>query len=220
MAERWTTYDCYGTLIDWNRGIGDVLARLFGERHRQRLVDRYHEVEPRIQADGYRTYRDVLDLATAEIAAEEGREVTGDELTAMSRSLPEWPAFADAPAALAELRRRGWRLAILSNCDRDLIGSSLPRLEVPFDEVIVAEDVRSYKPAHAHWREFAARTGVTSDDHIHVAQSLFHDIVPAGELGLRSVWINRLGETAGPRPTRELPDLTGRPEVVDALVPV
>jgi|tagenome__1003787_1003787.scaffolds.fasta_scaffold20981453_2 2-haloacid dehalogenase len=219
MAERWTTYDCYGTLIDWNRGIGDVLARLFGEEHRERLLLRYHEVEPRIQSDGYRLYRDVLDLATAEIAREEGRELSAEERTAMSQSLQDWPAFSDVPHGLAELRRRGWRIGILSNCDRDLIASSLPRLGVAVDEVVVAQDVRSYKPGHAHWTEFARRTGVDEENHVHVAQSLFHDIAPATELGLRSVWINRLGERPGPEPTRELRDLEALADTVDELVP-
>jgi 2-haloacid dehalogenase len=219
MSDRWTTYDCYGTLIDWRQGIGDTLARLFGEEHRERLLERYYRVEPEIQSSGYRTYREVLDLSTAQIAREEGRELTAEEQTAMSESLRDWPAFPDAPAALEDVRSRGWKLAILSNCDRDLIASSLPRLEVPFDKVIVAEDVRSYKPAPGHWREFAEVTGVGSDRHIHVAQSLFHDIGPANELGLRNVWINRQGETPGPVPTRELPDLTRLADTVDELVP-
>jgi 2-haloacid dehalogenase len=219
MADRWTTYDCYGTLIDWRQGIGDVLGRLFGEQHRARLLGRYYEVEAAIQADGYRTYRDVLDLGTARIADEEGRELAPDERTAMSESLRDWPAFPDTGGALGELRRRGWKLAILSNCDRDLIASSLPWLGAPVDLVIVAEDVRSYKPAHGHWREFAERTGVTADRHVHVAQSLFHDIAPANDLGLRTVWINRQDEAPGPRPTRELPDLTALADTVDELVP-
>jgi 2-haloacid dehalogenase len=148
MADRWTTYDCYGTLIDWRRGIGGVLSRLFGEQHRARLLGRYYEVEAAIQADGYRTYREVLDLGTARIAEEEERELTAGERTAMSESLRDWPAFPDTGDALGELRRRGWKLAILSNCDRDLIASSLPRLGAPVDLVIVAEG-RAFLQARA-----------------------------------------------------------------------
>ena len=103
------------------------------------------------------------------------------------------------PAALAELRDRGWKLAILSNTDRDLIAASQKQLGVPIDLAIVAEDVQSYKPAHAHWERFFEATTADREHHVHVAASLFHDIAPARELGLRSVWINRLGETAGRR---------------------
>ena len=219
MAERWATWDCYGTLIDWNAGIGTVLGELFGDSQRARLLDRYHEVEPEVQAERYRTYREVLDLVTARLAAEEGRELAGEERTIMSESLGDWPAFPEVPGKLQNLVDRGWNLVILSNCDRDLIASSLPRLGAPVDLVIVAEDVRSYKPAHGHWREFAERTGVTADRHVHVAQSLFHDIAPANDLGLRTVWINRQDEAPGPRPTRELPDLTALADTVDELVP-
>jgi 2-haloacid dehalogenase len=219
VAERWTTYDTYGTLIDWNRGIGDVLARLFGESERGRLVHRYHEIEPEVESDGYRTYRGVLDLVTARIAEEEGRPLAEGEQHAMSESLPDWPAFPDVPEGLSELRRRGWKIALLSNCDRDLIASSIPRLGVPVDEVVVAEDVRSYKPEHGHWRRFTEVTGADPERHVHVAQSLFHDIAPANELGIPTVWINRLGERPGPQPTRELPDVSRLADTVDDLVP-
>jgi 2-haloacid dehalogenase len=154
----------------------------------------------------------------ARIAEDEGRVLEPGERTAMSESLAGWPAFADVPDSLAQLRQRGWRLGILSNCDRDLVASSIPRLGVPFDEVVVAEDVHSYKPATGHWQEFRRRTGAEPASHVHVAQSLFHDIAPANELGLRSVWINRLAERPGPQPTRELPDLTGLADVLDDLV--
>jgi 2-haloacid dehalogenase len=133
--------------------------------------------------------------------------------------LPSWPPFSEAPAALEEARVRGWRLAILSNTDRDLIAASKARLGVPFDETIVASEIGSYKPGHRHWQEFFARTHADRDRHVHVAASLYHDVAPANELGLRSVWVNRLGETAGPEPTRELPDLTELADVLDGLVP-
>jgi 2-haloacid dehalogenase len=124
------------------------------------------------------------------------------------------------PPALEELRRRGWRLAILSNSDRDLIAASRQRIGVPFDRSIVAEDVHSYKPDHGHWEEFFARTEADRSRHVHVAASLFHDVAPAIELGLRSIWINRLGEDAGSyEPTRELPDLAELSQALEELVP-
>ena len=114
---------------------------------------------------------------------------------------------------------RGWRLAILSNSDRDLIDASVARLGVPFDETIVASEIGSYKPAPAHWDEFFARTGADRAGHVHVAASLFHDIAPATALGLRTVWINRLGETAEPQPDVELQSLDGLADALDMLVP-
>jgi FMN phosphatase YigB (HAD superfamily) len=119
------------------------------------------------------------------------------------------------PQALREARERGWRLAILSNTDRDYIEASIDRIGVPFDEAIVASEIGSYKPALGHWRAFEERVGRPPD--AHVAASLFHDVGPANELGLPSIWINRLGETAGPQPTRELPDLSRLPDTLDAL---
>ena len=219
MADRWTTYDCYGTLIDWRRGIGGVLSRLFGEQHRARLLGRYYEVEAAIQADGYRTYREVLDLGTARIAEEEERELTAGERTAMSESLRDWPAFPDTGDALGELRRRGWKLAILSNCDRDLIAQSLPRLGVRFDRVIVAEDVGSYKPQPGHWNRFFELTEADPQRHVHVGASLFHDVAPAGEMGMPTVWVNRVGEVPGPVPDREISDLSGLPRALEELMP-
>ena len=219
MADRWATFDCYGTLVDWNGGIQRELARLFGIDHAPRLAERYHEIEPEIQRGQFLPYRDVLTEALACLADEEQLPLPEDERDSLVRSLPSWQPFPEVSAALEELRRRGWRLAILSNSDGDLIAASKRRLGVPVDETVVAEDVRSYKPAHAHWREFFAGSGAGRGRHVHVAASLFHDIAPANELGLRTVWINRLGEKPGPQPTRELPDLAPLPDVLDELVP-
>jgi 2-haloacid dehalogenase len=153
------------------------------------------------------------------LARETGHTLPEGESNALARSLPEWPPFPEVPEALAELRRRGWKLAILSNSDRDLIGASQRRLGVPFDLAIVAEDVQSYKPAPGHWERFHEVTGANPDRHVHVAQSHFHDIATADELGLKSVWVNRLGERAEPAPTREITDLTPLPDTLDELVP-
>ena len=219
-TSRWATFDCYGTLIDWNGGIGRELARLFGEGAAPRLLERYHELEPRVQAeDRERTYRTVLALTLERLAGEEGSALPETEADALARSLPSWPPFGEVPAALEELRARGWHLAILSNTDRDLIAASKAQLGIPFDETIAASEIGSYKPGHRHWQEFFTRTGADRGRHAHVAASLFHDIAPAGELGLRSVWVNRLGEPPGPEPTREIADLTSLPDVLDGLVP-
>jgi 2-haloacid dehalogenase len=218
---RWASFDCYGTLVDWNGGIGGQLERLFGVEPAPRLLARYHELEPAVQVEAYRSYREVLTETLIRLAAEQGLAVPEGDEAALARSLPSWPAFPEVPAALAELRARGWRLAILSNTDRDLIAGSERQLGVPFDVVVVAQDIGSYKPAHRHWEAFTERAGVPAGRHVHVAASLFHDIVPASELGLTSVWINRLGESLRPgaTPARELPDLRDLPDTLDALVP-
>jgi 2-haloacid dehalogenase len=219
-SERWATFDCYGTLIDWNAGIGGELARLFGDGAAPRLLVRYHELEPEVQAeDPERSYRAVLTLTLERLAVGENLTLSEGEAGALARSLPEWEPFPEVPAALEEARARGWRLGILSNTDRDFIAASKARLGVPFDETIVASEIGSYKPGHRHWSEFFARTHADRARHVHVAASLFHDIAPAKELGLRSVWVNRLAEIADPEPTREIVDLSGLADVLDDLVP-
>ena len=218
-TERWATFDCYGTLIDWNLGIRRELERVFGVQEAPRLLGRYHEIEPEIESEPFRSYHEVLTLALERLAEEEKLQLPEGEAGALAHSLPEWPPFTEVPAALAELRERGWLLAILSNSDRDLIAASQRQLGVPIDLAIVAEDVASYKPAHAHWEHFFEATTADREHHVHVAASLFHDIAPARELGLSSVWINRLREQAGPEPDRELLDLSELPNTLDELVP-
>jgi 2-haloacid dehalogenase len=219
-APRWATFDCYGTLVDWNRGIRTELARLFGEAKAEELLATYHTVEPRVQRDHpTSTYRDVMALALAEVASHAGSELPANERHALGDSLPRWPVFPEVPLALEDARQRGWRLVALSNSDRDLIEASFRAIGVPFDGAVVASEVGSYKPAHGHWRDFYASTGADSGQHVHVAQSHYHDIVPATELGIRSIWINRLGEHGEPVPSRELRNLTGLGAVLDELVP-
>jgi 2-haloacid dehalogenase len=219
MAERWATFDCYGTLIDWNLGLRSELERLFGVEEAPKLLERYHELERELESESFRTYHQVLTLALERLAQDKGMQLPEGEAAALARSLPDWPPFPEVPGALGELRERGWHLAILSNTDRDLIAASERQLGVPVDLAIVAEDVESYKPAHGHWQRFFDATTAHRERHVHVAARLFHDIAPARELGLRSVWINRLGESADPEPDRELRDLSELPDVLDELVP-
>ncbi|MBV8396386.1 MAG: HAD-IA family hydrolase [Actinobacteria bacterium] len=211
--DRWATFDCYGTLIDWNGGIRRELARVFGEERADERLRRYHELEPELEHDGNLMYREVMTEAMRRLGAPAGEE------SGLADSLPTWQPFPEVPAALEEARARGWRLAILSNTDPDYIAASKALLGLPFDETVVASEIGSYKPALGHWREFSARTAADPDRHVHVAASLFHDIGPANELGLPSIWINRLGEVPGPQPTLERPDLRGLADALDSVVP-
>ena len=152
--------------------------------------------------DPTRTYREVLDLALARLAATEGLRLPVLKSDALSRSLPGWAPFPEVPAALGRLRAQGWRLAVLSNSNSDLLTTSLERIGVTVEMTVVASEIGSYKPALAHWRVFAERSNTHPRRHVHVAASLFHDVAPAVGLGVPVVWINRLGEKAEPVPTR------------------
>ena len=217
---RWATFDCYGTLVDWNAGIRAELERLVPGEDSDVLLERYHEAERRVQRERpSASYRDVMAAALEEVASGAEGTLPESERDALGRALPGWPIFPEVPAALSEARERGWRLAVLTNSDRDLIDASLESIGVPFDATVVASEIGSYKPAHGHWRVFYETTEADPELHVHVAQSHFHDIAPASELGLTSVWINRRGERHEPAPTRELRDLNGLADTLDELVP-
>jgi 2-haloacid dehalogenase len=211
---RWATFDCYGTLIDWNGGIRAELARLWPSADADELLRRYHELEPVVErAEPGLSYREVMRRVLARLG-----EVPSGEEDALGRSLPKWEAFPEVGKALERTRVRGWKLAILSNTDLDFVEASKATIGVPFDETVVASEIGSYMPARKLWEEFYGRTGADPARHVHVAQSMFHDIVTTNELGLPSVWINRLGERHDTKPTRELTDLAALPEVLDELV--
>ena len=212
--DRWATFDCYGTLIDWNGGIGRELERIFGADRAASLLHRYHEVEPQVQREQpTRAYRDVMAITLSRLA-----DVPAGEEDALGRSLPGWQPFPEVRESLEEACAGGWKLAILSNTDRDFIDASMERIGVPFELAIVASEIGSYKPAHRHWEEFYARTGADRAGHVHVGASLFHDVAPACELGLPTIWVNRLGEEARPQPDVELHSLSGLAGALDSLV--
>jgi 2-haloacid dehalogenase len=217
-VERWATFDCYGTLIDWLGGIRSTLGDLWPDEDPERLLDRYHQVEPTIQAGTGMVYRDVMAKTLAGVAVAEGLAVPTGREGALGASLPAWPVFPDVTGSLSEIRSRGWKLGILSNTDADLLDASLNAIGVPVDVRVVASDIGSYKPAFGHWESFFRATEADRSRHVHVAASLFHDVQPCAALGLPCVWINRQAEASDLPRAGELADLSGLPDTLDALV--
>src|SRR5918992_5199028 len=179
VQARWATFDCYGTLVDWNAGIRAELERLLGGADGGRLLERYHEIEPRVQAEepGAR-YRDVMASVLGELAAETGTELPAHERDALARSLPGWPVFPEVPAALDEAHGRGWMLAVLTNSDRDLIDASLEAIGVPFDGAVVASEIGSDKPPPRPRGALFKTPRADPEGHRHVAPSPFYDNLP------------------------------------------
>jgi 2-haloacid dehalogenase len=216
-AARWASFDCYGTLVNWDSGVRAGLREVLGD---DEGFPRYHELERQIQAERpAERYREVMALTLERLAVERSTPLEPGQREALGDALPGWPVHPDVPPGLAELRERGWKLAILSNTDRDFIEASMESIGVPFELAIVASEVGSYKPAHGHWKAFYEQTGANPGGHVHVAASLFHDIGAANELGIPSVWINRLGERpTTERPDAELPDLSGLAQALDRVL--
>ena len=219
MRDRWATFDCYGTLVDWLGGIRTTLARVWPDEDVAVLAATYHRIEPEVQAGRGIPYRQVMAESLAGIAGDRGLALPDDERDAFAVSLPAWPVFPDVPPGLTELRARGWKLAILSNTDADLLDASLLAIGVPVDLRIVASDIGSYKPAFAHWKSFFRETGADRSGHVHVAASLFHDVEPCAKLGLPCVWINRQDEASELPRAGELTDLAALADTLDRLVP-
>lgn len=215
---RWASFDCYGTLVDWNGGISAQLERLWPDADRAELLERYHEIEPRVELDGNLPYSEVLTQTLRLLADSEGLELPAGEERALADSLPSWPAFPEVPGELAELRERGWKLAVLSNSEPSLLDASLRQIRTPVDATVTALDVGSYKPAHGHWERFRERDGVDPTRHVHVAASSFHDLGPAQELGIPAVWINRLDEESALPRAAELRDLNGLADALDGII--
>jgi 2-haloacid dehalogenase len=214
-GERWLTFDCYGTLVDWRTGIARAIESVAPDQS-ARLLPIYYRREAEVQAEAFRLYRDVLDEALKRTATEANVTLAPGREHVLPKSLHTWPVFADVGPALTQLRDDGWKLGILSNVDRDLFAMTRERLPVPIDAVVTAQDVGSYKPAPGHFLRFLDTYRPAT--HIHVAQSWFHDIEPAHHLGIQSVWINRLGEHNDPSiAAAVLPDLRGLPQTIGRL---
>ena len=215
------TFDCYGTLIDWKGGLARSFRELFGDLAMERaseLYEAYVWLEAEVEAEAYRSYRQVLTTTVERLADRLGLELKPERAGLLAEMLPDWPAFADADQALKRLKNR-YHLGVLSNIDRDLFARTARQFDVVFDFVITAQDVRSYKPAHAHFERLIHRPAEPASNRsrerpeagptVHVAQSLYHDGVPAGELGLAFVWINRYKDSNSThvRPVAEFADL-------------
>lgn len=207
------TFDCYGTLIDWESGIADAFQRAAREDgvdlRREEILRAYAAAEGVVEREQYRRYRDVLAEAASRTARSLGWPLAFERATFLANSLPNWRPFADTNPALERLRDAGYRLGILSNVDDDLLLATRRHFTVGFDLIVTAQQVRSYKPAHGHF--LTARESIGTERWLHAAQSSFHDIVPANALGIPAAWVNRHGRTAlaGGTPTHEVSDLKG-----------
>ncbi len=212
------TFDCYGTLIDWESGLTEALRPVMASHGihipMEKALELYGELESEAERGEYREYKAVLRRVLEGLGSRLGFVATPMELERFSTSVKDWPAFPDSPRALQALKKK-YKLAIISNIDDDLFAYSAQRLQVQFDWVITAQQAKSYKPSQNNFRVAFEGIGLPKDKILHVAQSLYHDIAPAKALGLSTVWVNRRhgkeGSGATPaaqaQPDLEVPDL-------------
>ena len=198
---RWITFDCFGTLVDWQTGFARAVRPLFGERTNE-VLHAYHAHEAIVERlTPHRSYKEVLGTALARAAQECGVAMPSIETARpLAEAWASMPVFDDVEPMLAELRRQDWRLAVLTNCDDDLFALTHRQFRAPFDLVLTAERVRGYKPAPWHVLGFERITRVDRRDWVHVANSWYHDVAPARALGIQHVWLDRdrTGETGVP----------------------
>jgi 2-haloacid dehalogenase len=213
----WLSFDCYGTLIDWETGLLGHLRPLFQDKgcaiSDGRILALYSEFEPREQAGHYRTYRDVLARVVRDFAQELRFEVSDGEAAGLAESIRTWQPFADTVGGLPRLHSR-YKLAVLSNIDDDLFAYTAPKLEVRFDAVVTAQQVHSYKPSLNNFEALLRRYAIPRERLLHVAESLYHDVAPAHKLGISTVWVNRrqgkeaaASKLADVKPDLEVPDI-------------
>src|SRR6478672_7286516 len=206
------TFDCYGTLIDWEGGLGSFLydhaLRERDERMNGReLRERWEAIQFEVIGGDYRRYADVLAESLRLLAAERGWAYDDEDGKALARSMRSWQPFPDTRPALRRAHDAGLKLIIVSNTDRDILEHSIRHMEVPIDAVVTAEDVGSYKPALPHFERTLEVAGAPADQILHVAFGFKYDLGPAQQLGFRSAWVNGRGD---PRPGPAVPDLAWR----------
>ena len=207
----WLSFDCYGTLVDWETGISNAVAAAL-EPHGvsstpAEILALFADAEPKAQTgQGYLEYRRALREVMALMGAELGIRFSESELGCLADSLPNWPVFPDAADALNTLQSR-YRLAIISNVDDDLFAGSARALGVEFDAVVTSQQVRAYKPDLSGFDAALERMGCAREQWLHIGESLYHDIGPANRMGIASVWVNRPDRGGGTRHTDATPDL-------------
>jgi 2-haloacid dehalogenase len=190
----WLSFDCYGTLINWESGIlgyiRPLLQRKGGKVSDDEILNLYSEFEPRRQQASYHTYRDVLSAVMNDFACEFHIEISDEEVRGLADSIRDWPPFSDTVEALRRLKPR-YKLAVLSNIDDDLFALTAPKLGVDLDQLVTAQQVESYKPSLRNFETLLKRVGTDKSRLLHVAESLYHDVVPARSMGIATVWVNR-----------------------------
>jgi 2-haloacid dehalogenase/putative hydrolase of the HAD superfamily len=210
------TFDCYGTLIDWESGIADAFLQAAREDgvdlRRDEVLRAYAQIEPVVEHERFRLYRDVLTETAARLANSLGWPLAYERATFLVTSITSWKPFPDTNPALERLRDAGYKLGILSNVDDDLLSATRRHFTVDFELIVTAQQVRSYKPGHAHF--LTAKEKIGAQRWLHAAQSNFHDIAPTNALGIPNAWVNRHGETGGVTPTHEVRDMEGLAELL------
>jgi len=212
---KWISFDCFGTLVDWNGGFETILREVAGERT-QDLVHAYHAHERSVEREPYKPYREVTAQSLLLASRDVGLDLEPWQMTIIADRWQTLPVFTDTVPALTALRKDGWKLAVLTNCDDDLFAQTQAKIGVPFDAVVTAQQVRSYKPDLGHFRRFEQIPNGAA--WVHAACSWFHDMVPAAEMGIPRVWIDR--DRTGDDPSvasAVLPDLQNLAETARAF---
>ncbi|NET26729.1 haloacid dehalogenase type II [Okeania sp. SIO1I7] len=212
------SFDCYGTLIDWESGIITVLKNLIANHQinisPQQILEMFAKFESEAEAGEYIKYREVLKQVVEKIGKELNFQPTESELNSLANSIKNWQPFPDTITALQTLKQK-YRIAIISNIDDDLFTDTAKHLQIEFDFVITAQQIKSYKPSQKNFKTAIKKMEITPEKLLHIAQSIYHDIVPAKAMGLSTIWVNRrqekegLGATlpASEKPDLEVPDL-------------
>jgi len=210
---RLISFDCYGTLIDWEAGIFSALRPTLAA-HGKTIADAdllrvYSELESAAQQGEFHPYREVLQSVVRGFGKHLGFSPTDSQTRSLPESLSNWPPFADTIAALRKLKQR-CQLAVISNVDDDLFAPTARRLQIPFDYVVTAQQAQAYKPSLQMFRLAQQRTGAAPGQWLHVAQSVYHDVIPARSLGIATVWVNRPSSRPGSGAARAA---TGQPDL-------